>query len=237
MEYEIIDQNDEYIVVNKPAGLLTHGAAHINEESLIEKIIIDFPEISQIGGDPDRPGIMQRLDKLASGLLVIARNEESFENLKSQFKNRKVKKSYIALAHGKIEKDYDTINFPIKRSTKGFKMAAIPLTTWGEPNSEGRNAITSFEVSKRYINYTLLNVSIKTGRTHQIRVHLAAYGHPLVGDDIYGTKKTRIKNKKLGLPRIFLVSKELSFKNLKGEECTYSISLPPELETFLKEIK
>lgn len=237
MKYDLIDQTPDYIVINKPAGILTHGAPHIKEPSIIEDIVKDFPDIAKVGEDPDRPGIMSRLDKLASGLLVIARNMDSFESLKSQFKSRTVEKRYSALAYGKISKDYDEINFPIKRSNKGFKMAAVPLTAKGELNDEGNRAITDFMVEKRFINYTLLDVKIKTGRTHQIRVHMAAYGHPLVGDDLYGTQKTRVKNKKLGLDRIFLVSRKLTFKNLNGEDKTYEIDLPDELKEFLKTIK
>jgi 23S rRNA pseudouridine1911/1915/1917 synthase len=237
MKYELIEENKEYIVINKPAGLLTHGADHIKEESLIDQILLDYPDIAEVGDDPSRPGIMHRLDKLASGIIVLARSMDSFDNLKSQFKQRKVAKYYRALAFGKIEKDHDEINFPIKRSTKGYKMAALPFTDRGEKNPDGRNALTQFWVEKNYINYTLLKVKIKTGRTHQIRVHLSAYGHPLVGDDIYGTKKTRIKNKKLALDRIFLVAYKLEFKNLAGEKKTYEIEMPVELDEFLKKVK
>jgi len=116
-------------------------------------------------------------------------------------------------------------------------MAAIPFTTHGNENLEGRNALTNFVVEKRFINYTLLKVRIKTGRTHQIRVHMSAYGHPIVGDDLYGTKKTRIKNKKLALDRIFLVASRLEFKNLAGEKVSYEVKLPKDLKDFLAKVK
>ncbi len=237
MKYKLIEENEEYIVINKPAGLLTHGAPHIKEKTLVEQILKDYPDIAKVGDDPERPGIMHRLDKLASGIIVLARTMDSFDNLKSQFKNRTVKKDYTALVFGKIQKDEDEINFPIKRSTKGFKMAAIPSTNHGQENIEGRKAISKFVITTRFINYTLLNVKIKTGRTHQIRVHLAAYGHPIVGDDLYGTKKTRIKNKKLNLERIFLHAHKLSFKNLAGEIKEYEIKLPKDLKDFLAIVK
>ena len=237
MKYKLIEENSEYIVINKPAGLLTHGAPHIKEESLVEQILEDFPDIAGVGEDPQRPGIMHRLDKMASGILVIARNMDSFDSLKNQFKTRTVKKTYTALVFGQMEGEGERITFPIKRSTKGFKMAAIPNTNRGETNLDGRRAITDFWVEKKFINYTLLKVKIKTGRTHQIRVHMTAYGHPIVGDDLYGTKKTRIKNKKIELGRIFLVARKLSFVNLSGEEQTYEVDMPSELQEFMKKVK
>ena len=237
MKYKLIEENSEYIVINKPAGLLTHGAPHIKEESLVEQILEDFPDIAGVGEDPQRPGIMHRLDKMASGILVIARNMDSFDSLKNQFKTRTVKKTYTALVFGQMKGEGERITFPIKRSTKGFKMAAIPNTNRGETNLDGRRAITDFWVEKKFINYTLLKVKIKTGRTHQIRVHMTAYGHPIVGDDLYGTKKTRIKNKKIELGRIFLVARKLSFVNLSGEEQTYEVDMPSELQEFMKKVK
>jgi len=237
MKYEIIEESKEFIIVNKPAGLLVHGADHLDEETLAEQLLVAYPEIKKVGDDPYRPGIVHRLDKLASGLMVIARTQESFYSLKEQFQKRQIKKYYTALVYGAIAKDKDEINFPILRSSKGYKMAALPETVKGEKNIDGRNAISEFEVIKRYINYTLLKVRIKTGRTHQIRVHMSAYGHPLVGDDLYGTKKTKVKNKKVDLERIFLVADELEFKNLAGVDQKFKVGLPEELEVFLKKIK
>jgi 23S rRNA pseudouridine1911/1915/1917 synthase len=232
-----IYEDDDVLVINKPTGLLVHGSEHIKEETLADQLLVEYPHLLKIGEDPTRPGIMHRLDRLASGLLVIAKNQASFESLKEQFQKRKIKKYYTALVHGKIIKDEDEINFPIQRSTKGFKMAAMPATIHGAQNLNGRQAKTLFEITKRYINYTLLKVRIKTGRTHQIRVHLAAYGHAIVGDDIYGTKKNKEKNKKLGLNRIFLVAHELEFKDLHGDIKNFKIELPIELKELLKNVK
>lgn len=236
MKYELIDKTKDYLIINKPAGLLTHGAKHIDEISLADLLLTDYPEIAKVGEDESRPGIMHRLDKLASGLIVIARNDESYADLKKQFQERAISKYYTALAYGKIEKDEDEINFPIERSAKGHKMAALPITKKGKPSFEGRHAITKFEVLKRYINYTLLKVKIETGRTHQIRCHFSAYGCPLVGDDLYATKKTKLKNAKLNLGRIFLVADNLEFTDLNGERKKYSIELPLELKLFLEKI-
>ncbi|RLC38619.1 RluA family pseudouridine synthase [Candidatus Falkowbacteria bacterium] len=235
--YKNIFKNNEFIVINKPAGLLTHGAPHIDEKTLAEALLEDYPKLINIGEDRGRPGIMHRLDKLASGLLVIARTQDSFDNLKAQFKKRTIKKYYKALVYGKIEKDADEISFPIKRSAQGYKMAALPETVNGKKNITGRQAITEFEIIKKFINYTFLDVKIITGRTHQIRVHMCAYGHPVVGDDLYSTKKTRIKNKKLNLGRLFLHAYSLEFIDLKGKRQKFEVELPEELTNFLKIVK
>ncbi|MFH1661776.1 MAG: RNA pseudouridine synthase [Candidatus Falkowbacteria bacterium] len=237
LKYKTIFENENFLIINKPAGLITHGGGHIKEKSLVDQLLKEYPEIKNIGEDPDRPGIMHRLDKLASGLLVIAKTQEMFEHLKKQFQNRTVSKTYTALVYGKIEKDEDEITFPIKRSSKGTKMAALPNTNKGKTQEEGREAITGFEIIKKYINYTLLKVKIKTGRTHQIRVHMSAYGHPIAGDDLYGTKKTKEKNHKLNLERIFLNATELSFMDLDNKKQKFKIDLPEDFKKFLKIVK
>ena len=233
LKYELISETEDYIVVNKPAGLLVHGAPHIKEPTLADQLLADWAELKGVGEAPTRPGIMHRLDRSVSGLLVVARTQESFVDLKKQFQERSVRKYYTALVHGRIDRDEDEINFPIERSVRGHKMAAKPTTVKGEKSSAGREAITAFKVIKPYINYTLLEVRIKTGRTHQIRAHLAAYGHPLVGDDLYGTRKTKIKNAKLPLDRIFLVAHRLEFTDLRGEKKSYKIDMPEDLKNFL----
>lgn len=236
MDLIIIKKTKDYVVINKPAGLITHGAKHIKDVvSLASLLVAEFPEIVDVGDDKLRPGIVHRLDKNVSGLIVVARNQKMFDSLKGQFKARNVDKQYVALVYGKTTKDYDTIEFPLERSAKGFKMAAKPLGTLIEGNT--REAITLFDVREAFINYTLLNVSIKTGRTHQIRCHLTAYGYPIVGDDLYSTKKTRIKNKKINLERIFLCATKLSFKDLDGENVKFEVEIPEELKIFLRKVK
>ncbi|MBU0722574.1 RluA family pseudouridine synthase [Patescibacteria group bacterium] len=228
---KIIHETDEFLVINKPAGLAIHGSANY---TLADWLMEKYPGIIQVGEDSERPGIVHRLDKDVSGLMVIAKTQTTFNNLKKQFQNRTVKKQYTALVHGKIKKDSATINFPIKRARKGYKMAAMPATTRGEPTQAGRMAETEFQIKQRLINYTLLKIKIKTGRTHQIRVHLTAYDHPIVGDNIYSTVKTRMQNKKLGLSRIFLIADRLSFIDLKNKRQNYKINLPEELKNILK---
>ncbi|MEI6835296.1 MAG: RNA pseudouridine synthase [Candidatus Falkowbacteria bacterium] len=248
----VIFENDDYLIINKPAGLIVHGGPGINEEVLTDWLRFAYPEIESVGEDPLRPGIVHRLDKEASGLMIIAKNQKAFNYFKKQFQNRHITKKYLALAHGQISKDEDVINFPIRRARDGYKMAALPvgsetISDKNKPNNrdrgtlkaqdESKEAITEFSVIKKYINYTLLDVKIKTGRTHQIRVHFYAYGHPLLGDPLYFTKKTKVKNQKVNLGRIFLVAYELNFKDLNGEKQKFNLDLPNDLETFLEKTK
>ena len=241
---EIISETKDYLVINKPAGLAVHAGGNLKEATLVDWLIAHYPKIKKIGDDPIRPGLVHRLDKDVSGLMVIAKNQKSFLNLKEQFKDREVNKEYLALVHGKLSRDEGSIDFPITRSQAGYKMAALPANTTDllrrrhprgrdqgniESWLKSRLALTEYTVLKRFINYTFLRVKIKTGRTHQIRVHLFALGHPLVGDDLYHTKKSKEKNKKLNIGRVFLVADHLTFSDLNGEKQDFKIDLPPAL--------
>jgi 23S rRNA pseudouridine1911/1915/1917 synthase len=236
---KIIEDNPEYLVLNKPAGIIIHGGEGIKEKTLVDWLLVKYPKIKKIGDDPLRPGIVHRLDREASGLMVIAKTEDSFTNLKKQFQKRLTAKEYSVLVYGRIARPEGEINFPIKRSTAGYKMAAMPEENKRSPiasnieSAGARRAITFFKVVQRFINYTLLKVKIKTGRTHQIRVHFFAYGHPVAGDDLYSTKKTREMNKKINLGRIFLVADKLAFKDISGNKHEFKIDLPKELKDFL----
>ena len=249
-EIQIIYEDDDVLVINKPAGLIVHEADSTEEKTLADYLVEARPEIATVGEDSRRPGIVHRLDREASGLMVVAKNNDSFKNLKDQFKTRKTKKQYLALAHGKIITDESLINFPIVRAKAGHKMAAIPLKMRDGKNflsnrdkgnvvarEKSREAITNFEVIKRWPHYSLLEVKIKTGRTHQIRVHLAAYGHPLLGDNLYGTAKTKVKNNKVNLGRIFLLAQKLGFTSLNKEKMEFEIQPPIELKSFLDNLK
>lgn len=233
-QVEIIDETAEFLIINKPAGLTVHGRS---DYTLADWLKVKNPEIARVGDDPERPGIVHRLDKDVSGLMVIAKTQASFNHLKKQFQNRTITKEYTALVHGKIQKDSSTINFPIRRAREGYKMAAIPQTIKGQPTETGRLAETEFRIITRLVNYTLLKVKIKTGRTHQIRVHLAAYGHPVVGDNTYGTAKTRTQNKKLDLKRIFLIANHLRFTDLAGKVKDYKVDLTEGLKRTLRQAK
>lgn len=228
---KIVSQTKNYLVINKPCGLAVHGAEHMKEITLVDLIVKKYPAIAKVGADPTRPGIVHRIDKEVSGLLLVAKNQEFFDYVKKQFQQRKIDKKYTALVYGKILKDQGIIDFPIERSASGHKMAAKPV------GQGGKTAISEFRVINRYINYSLIEIIIKTGRTHQIRAHLAAYGAPIVGDNLYGTKTTRAKNLKLKTKRIFLVARELSFFNLRGEKKNFKIPLPKEFIELLNQIK
>lgn len=248
MTPQIIFEDNNYLVVNKPAGLAVHGGGNLQEATLADWLLEYYPKIKNVGDDPVRPGIVHRLDKEVSGLMVIAKTPASFAHLKEQFKNREVNKNYLALVYGQVSNESGEINFPIKRARTGHKMAALPLKTEAlltrtRPKSrdqgningffKAKEAITEFKIIKKFVNYTLLQVIIKTGRTHQIRVHFFASGHPLVGDDLYSTKKTKEKNKKINLGRIFLVANRLAFKNLEGQKQEFKLNLPSDLEAVL----
>ena len=240
---KIISETDDYIVIEKPTGMLTHPTMAGETDTLADFITAKFPEIKKVGEDPLRPGIVHRLDKEASGLLVIARTQKMFNHLKEQFKNRTIEKEYLALAHGKVQREWGEINFPIARSENGDRMAAIPATTGkAKPGSDAqgvssaREAKTEFWIEKQFVNFTLLRIKIYTGRMHQIRVHLLAYNHPLVGDPLYFQKKQkRTWDEKLG--RLFLHSAKLGFADLAGEKQLFESPLPKILSNFLKELK
>jgi 23S rRNA pseudouridine1911/1915/1917 synthase len=246
VHYEKIYETDDYLVINKPAGLLAHPAEPSQEETLADQLLKDYRELYKIGDDPNRPGLMHRLDRLASGLMVIAKTQASFTDLKEQFQKRTINKIYTILGYGRIARDEGEINFPIIRSAKGYRMAAKPRTFKGEDQAVGRQAVTEFKIVRRYRNYTLLKVKIKTGRTHQIRVHFFAYGNPVVGDDLYYTRKTKVRNMKLSVwlnlvelnqNRLFLVADELEFTDLHGQRQKFNLPLPVGLQELLKNIK
>lgn len=256
-EIRIIEDNENYLIIDKPAGLIVHGGNSIKEPTLTDWLVEKYPQLKNVGEDPVRPAIVHRLDKEASGLMIIPKNNSAFEYYKEQFKSRKMEKEYLAMVFGSLDKDQDTIDFPIKRSSQGHKMACIPKTNKNIDGQEdldeekisnralgnvralekSRQAITEYSIIKRLINYTLIKVKIKTGRTHQIRVHFSAYGHPLVGDKLYGNKKTRIKNSKINLNRIFLMSSRLGFIDQSGEKKEFSIDLSPDLQEALEKLK
>lgn len=228
---DIIQETADYIVLNKPAGLLMHGSDNETRTSLVDWLIKYYPKIVKAGDDPSRPGIVHRLDKDVSGLVVVAKNQKSFDSLKKQFKGRRVVKQYKALVYGADLPPEGEIRFKMGRSSKGYRMAARPI------NQLGKVALTDFKVEQYYYNYALLSVVIKTGRTHQIRAHMAAYNHPVVGDDLYGTVRHRKLNAKLKLGRVFLVATDLVFSDLEGVKQGFSIELPNQLKKVLEKLK
>ncbi len=224
-KYKLLEETEDYLIVEKPDGVLTHTDG--KELGLADAIVKDFPEIKKVGED-DRWGIVHRLDKGASGLLVIARTKKFFEHIKKQFAERKIDKIYLALVYGEIPKDEDTLDFSISRGSEG-RMAAHPK------DEEGREAKTHIKILQRYTNYTYLEARIETGRTHQIRAHMLAYGHGIVGDKIYKPRRQKIKNP--GCERLFLHSHILGFENLDGKFVEYKSKLPKELKECLQTLK
>jgi len=234
---QVIAEEKEYIVISKPSGLLVHPTDADEPNTLARWITQTYPDIAKIGEDEKRPGIMHRLDKDASGLMVIARTQEMFDHLKLQFKLRQVHKVYTVLVQGNIDADHDMITFDIDRGRDG-KMAARPNTDTMKLKNvgkaqDGKEAITEFDVITRYANSTLLKVKIHTGRTHQIRVHMFAYAHPVVGDTLYQQKRDQYKDKPV---RLFLHASELGFTDLSGKQQSYTSALPEDLQTYVNSL-
>lgn len=177
---DIVYEDDDVIVINKPQGMVVHPAPGHDEHTLVNALLYHCP-LSTINGT-FRPGIVHRIDKDTSGLLMVAKNDKAHRSLAKQLKDKTNIREYVALVHGRIAEDDGTINAPIGRSLKDRKKQAVV--------KDGRNAVTHFEVLKRYRDYTLVKCILETGRTHQIRVHMKYIGHPLVGDPLYGPKKT-----------------------------------------------
>lgn len=226
-EIKIIADEPDFLIIEKPAGLLVHPTAQEETNTLVDWLLDKYPELKKIGDSPERPAIVHRLDKEVSGVMIVPKTQAAFDSFKKQFQEHTIIKKYAALVYGEINKDEVEINFPISRSkTKEGHFAAHPQSQ----DLIGKKAVTRFNIIKRFKNYTLLEVQILTGRTHQIRVHLLAYGYPVVGDKLYINRK--IKPAKLD--RIFLHAKYLSFVDLQGEKREFESELPKELSSFLK---
>ncbi|MBQ9658478.1 MAG: RluA family pseudouridine synthase [Clostridia bacterium] len=221
---EVIYEDKDIIVVNKPKGLVVHPAAGNPDGTLVNAIMaICKDSLSGIGGEI-RPGIVHRLDKDTSGILIVAKNDNAHVNISNQIKEHQVKKTYIALVRGNIKENEATINMPIGRSTKDRKKMAV--------SKKGKEAISHFRVLKRYGKYTLLEINIETGRTHQIRVHLSEIGFPVIGDYIYSNGKNEFN-----VVGQMLHSKEIEFKHpTSGEQMKLEAPLPQYFEEILKKL-
>ncbi len=222
---EIIYEDKDIIVVNKPKGMVVHPANGNPDGTLVNAIMsICKDSLSGIGGEI-RPGIVHRLDKDTSGIIIIAKNDLAHIRMSEQIKNHEVKKTYIALVRGIVKENEATINMPIGRSTRDRKKMAV--------TKNGKNAITHIKVLKRYGNkYTLLKVNIETGRTHQIRVHLAQIGYPILGDSTYSNGKNEFE-----IEGQCLHAKSLEFKHpITGKDMYLEAELPEYLENIIKEL-
>ncbi len=236
---DIVFEDADLAVINKAAGMTVHAGAGATEDArnrgtLVNALLHRFGKLSEVGGET-RPGIVHRLDKETSGLIVVAKNDEAHRKLAAQFASREVKKTYIALVHGWVKQDQRTIRKSISRD----RVRRVRMTTRGEG---GREAITHYRVQRRiesaFGKFSLLEVKIDTGRTHQIRVHLASLGHPVVGDTTYGAPAA-IKGHggPVGLERNFLHAAALELRHPRtGEKLAFARDLPGELAEFLRGI-
>ncbi|MDC2839573.1 RluA family pseudouridine synthase [Limosilactobacillus mucosae] len=218
---DIVYEDDDVIVVNKPAGMVVHPAPGHPGHTLVNALLYHSP-LSTINGE-FRPGIVHRIDKDTSGLLMVAKNDLAHRSLAAQLKAKTNQREYVALVHGVIKEDQGTIDAPLGRSKKDRKKQAVVM--------DGRHAVTHFEVVKRYRHYTLVKCRLETGRTHQIRVHMAYIGHPLAGDPLYGPRKT------LAGPGQYLHAGLLGFKHPRtGQEMTFTAPLPDYFTKMLEHL-
>ena len=222
---DVIYEDDDIIVINKAKGMVVHPANGNPDGTLVNAVMnICKDSLSGIGGEI-RPGIVHRLDKDTSGLIIVAKNDKAHINLSEQIKNREITKKYVALVRGVIKENHATINMPIGRSSKDRKKMAV--------RKDGKNAVTHFNVIKRYDGYTLLDIKIDTGRTHQIRVHLAEIGYPVVGDEVYSNGKNPF-----GVKGQMLHAKSLEFKHpITGKTLKLEAPLPEYFEDVLNKLE
>jgi 23S rRNA pseudouridine1911/1915/1917 synthase len=238
---DIVFEDADLAVVNKPAGMMVHAGAGATEDernrgTLVNALLHHFGQLSSVGGET-RPGIVHRLDKATSGLILVAKNDASHRRLAAQFVRRQVRKKYIALVHGWLNQDRGTISSTISRD----RVRRTRMTT---RRSGGREAVTHYTVQRRldsaYGKFSLLALQIDTGRTHQIRVHLASLGHPVVGDTLYGAPR-ELRNKegaRISLSRNFLHAAALEFEHPQTRaRLSFAHPLPLELEDFLRSLE
>ena len=232
---DVVYEDDDLIVVNKPAGLVVHPAAGISHGTLANALAFHFATLSTAGG-ATRPGIVHRLDRGTSGLMVVAKTESAHEHLANQFRARAVFKSYVALVHGQVEHRQGQIDQPIARDPRNrVRMAVV---------RGGRPALSLYRISEAFPRFTLLAVELKTGRTHQIRVHLAWMKHPVVGDEVYGGGRDKtivdanVRRSVAKLDRQFLHAAELGFRQPRtGRELRFKSELPGDLQSVLELIR
>lgn len=230
-DIRIIYEDDDVMILDKPAGIPVHGAPSYSGPTVVDFLMNHYPGIKNVGEDKTRPGIVHRLDKDTSGVLAIAKNNRSFQFLKDQFQNRLAKKTYLALVYGDIKSSGGTIDLPIGRSKSDPKKQTV-IDSEKKKHIRSKEAITIFRVIKRYDKYTLLEAEPKTGRMHQIRVHLKALGHPVVGDSKYSPKKAQKNGSELG--RQFLHAMKLEITLPSGEKKVFSSEIPQDLADFLR---
>lgn len=229
MSPEIIYENEDFLIINKPAGLVVHSDGKTKEETLCDWLLENYPEIENVGEPMQiddeiikRPGIVHRLDRETSGVMVVVKNQEAFEYFKNAFKNREVNKTYNAFVFGFVKEDFGKVDAPIGRSKSDFRKWSAQRGARGQM----REALTEYKVLARFEDsgekYSFVELNPKTGRTHQIRVHMKYLNHPIVGDELYGGKVY----KGLGFKRTALHARNLRFKDMNGEEYDFEAPYP-----------
>ena len=220
---EYIYKDQDIILINKPAGIIVHPGTKNPKHTLLNGILNDFPEIKYVG-NPERPGIVHRLDKETSGILIVARNNRSFESLSNMFKSRKIHKEYVCLVKGIVNPVEGTINSPIARHPRLKIKQAIVIN--------GKESITKYKTMKNIKNFSLLRIQLFTGRMHQIRVHLSSIGHPILGDSLYGKKNNEL------FKRHFLHANKIVFDHpITKNLMEFKSDLPKDLEKILNNIE
>jgi 23S rRNA pseudouridine1911/1915/1917 synthase len=242
MDIKIIYEDDDLLVVDKPAGIVVFPEGQTTENTLIEALVEKKPELKK-AGEAQRYGIVHRLDKDTSGVLLVAKSSEALLFLQKQFKNREVEKKYVCLVEGEIKDDKGEIKTLIARSPKDGRKQKVYLATafGGVPPEAGkttapssaREAITEYKVLEDFKNYTLLEVEIKTGRRHQIRCHFSYLQHPIAGDKLYSFKNSKIP---AGLTRQFLHAQKLKIQLPGGETKEFLSELPEELKQVINNL-
>ena len=227
----IVYEDDDLVVVDKPAGMVVHIGAGVKSGTLVNALLHHIGALSTAGGEL-RPGIVHRLDRMTSGLVIVAKNDFAHRALAAAFKEREIRKTYLALVHGRIVKDEGEISRAVGRDpVRRVRMKAGGLAP--------REALTHYRVLQRFPHFTFVEVQPRTGRTHQIRVHFAALGHPVVGDTLYGAPgKLRLGGREgETLVRTFLHAAALRFRHPRtGQELNLAAALPEELEMFLRRV-
>jgi len=229
---DILYEDDHLLAVNKPAGMVVHPAPGHYSGTLVNRILYFYPDIIS-SGDKLRPGIVHRLDKETSGTLIIAKNEYAYLSLSNQFKKRTIQKNYLAIVNGNIEKDSGIISLPIGRHVKDRKKMSTK-------SKKSRIAETRWQVKERLKGATLIDVDLKTGRTHQIRVHCASIGHPVMGDKVYGGKKIKkkLKNNTPDIVRHMLHALSIVFTHPKTEKIIMIESpIPEDMLSIIKKLR
>lgn len=221
IDFEIVYEDEDLLVINKPQGLVVHPCSSTKSGTLVNGLLYKIKDLSGINGVL-RPGIVHRLDKNTSGLMLVAKNDFSHNSLAEQIKDKVCKRNYLALCEGVFKNDEGKIETFIERSKKDRKMMAV--------SDKGKKAITSYKVIKRFSNKTLVEFSLQTGRTHQIRVHCKMLNHPIIGDDVYGKGEKNLKGQLLHSYKIIFIHPR------RGEQMTFEIPLPNYFQNYLEKL-